>query len=108
MAPGTRKDLGFFWLGDPTSRQLVLCESAIDAISYYQLHPNALCLSTSGVRANPLWLPGLLARGYEIHCGFDADEPGDAVAAQMIALHPAVQRLRPSAHDWNDVLTSRR
>jgi hypothetical protein len=108
MASGTRKDLGFFWLGDPASRQLVLCESAIDAISYYQMHPNALCLSTSGVRVNPLWLSGLLIRGYEIHCGFDADEPGDAVAAQMIALHPAVQRLRPSAHDWNDVLTSRR
>jgi len=107
MAFGTRKDLGFFWLGAPASRQLVLCESAIDAISYYQMHPDALCLSTSGVRANPLWLPGLLARGYEIHCGFDADEPGDAVAAQMIALHPAVQRLRPSAHDWNDVLRSR-
>lgn len=108
MAPGTRKDLGFFWLGDPASRQLVLCESAIDAISYYQLHPDCLCLSTSGVRAHPAWLPALLARGYEIHCGFDADEPGDAVAAQMIALHPAVQRLRPPAHDWNDLLTSRR
>jgi len=108
MASGTRKDLGFFWLGDPASRQLVLCESASDAISYCQLHPEALCLSTSGVRADPAWLPGLLARGYEIHCGFDADEPGDAVAAQMIALHPAVQRLRPSAHDWNDLLTSRR
>jgi hypothetical protein len=106
MAPGTRKNLGFFWLGHPASRQLVLCESAIDAISYYQMHPEALCLSTSGVRAHPLWLPGLLARGYEIHCGFDADDPGDAMAAQMLALHPAVQRLRPSAHDWNDVLTS--
>jgi len=29
MASGTRKDLGFFWLGDPASRQLVLCESAV-------------------------------------------------------------------------------
>lgn len=108
MAPGTRKDLGFFWLGAPTSHQIVLCESAIDAISYYQMHPHCLCLSTSGVRANPAWLPGLIARGYEIHCAFDADEPGDAAADRMITLHPAVHRLRPSAHDWNDDLTSRR
>jgi hypothetical protein len=108
MASGTRKNLGFFWLGAPASRQLVLCESAIDAISYYQMHPDCLCLSTSGVRANPAWLPALLARGYEIHCGFDADEPGDAAADRMITLHPTVLRLRPSAHDWNDVLTSRR
>jgi hypothetical protein len=108
MAPGTRKNLGFFWLGAPASGQLVLCESAIDAISYYQMHPNWLCVSTSGVRANPVWLATLITRGYEIHCGFDADKPGDAAANRMITLHPSVRRLRPSAHDWNDVLTSRR
>jgi hypothetical protein len=106
MASGTRKNLGFFWLGAPASRTLVLCEAAIDAISYYQMNPDCLCLSTSGVRANPAWLPALLTRGYEIHCGFDADAPGDAAADRMITLHPPVQRLRPSAHDWNDVLTS--
>jgi hypothetical protein len=107
MAPGTRKNLGFFWLGAPASGQLVLCEAAIDAISYCQMHPDWLCVSTSGVRANPAWLPALITRGYEIHCGFDADKPGDAAADRMITLHPAVKRLRPSAHDWNDVLTSR-
>ena len=108
MAPGTRKDLGYFWIGAPGSQEIVLCESAIDAISCCQMHPHRICLSTSGVRANPPWLNELLARGYQIHCGFDADEPGDAAAAQMIALHPVVQRLRPPAHDWNDLLTSRR
>jgi hypothetical protein len=29
------------------------------------------------------------------------------MAAQMIALHPSLRRLRPSRHDWNDVLESR-
>jgi Toprim-like/Protein of unknown function (DUF3991) len=106
MAPGTCKDLGYFWIGAQGSRNIVLCESAIDAISCYQLHPEHICISTSGVRANPPWLRGLLARGYDIHCGFDADEPGDAAATQMIALHPVVKRLRPSAHDWNDALVS--
>jgi len=108
MAPGTRKDLGFFWIGAPSSRSIVLGESAIDAISCYQLHPEHICISTAGVRANPPWLRALLARGYQVHCGFDADSPGDAAAAQMIALHPLIKRLRPPAHDWNDALTSRR
>jgi len=108
MAPGTRKDLGFFWIGAPSSRSIVLCESAIDAISCYQMHSEHICISTAGVRANPPWLRTLLARGYQLHCGFDDDSPGDAAASQMIALHPAVQRLRPPAHDWNDALTSRR
>ena len=107
MAPGTRKDLGYFWIAAQGSREIVLCESAIDAISCFQIHPQRICISTSGVRANPRWLIGLIACGYELHCGFDADGPGDAAAARMIALHPAVHRLRPPAHDWNDALASR-
>ena len=29
------------------------------------------------------------------------------MAEQMIALHPSLRRLRPSQHDWNDILKSR-
>jgi hypothetical protein len=108
MASGSRKDLGYFWTGVPGSREIVLCESAIDAISCLQMDPQRLCISTSGVRADPPWLGPLIARGYALHCGFDADEPGDAAAARMIALHPCVRRLRPPAHDWNDALRARR
>lgn len=108
MAPGTRKDLGYFWIGVHGSREIVLCESAIDAISCFQMDRQRICISTSGVRADPPWLRGLLAHGYELHCGFDADSPGDAAATRMIALHPVVHRLRPPAHDWNDVLVSNR
>lgn len=106
MASGSNKDLGYLWIGTRASREIVLCESAIDAISCFQIHPQRICISTSGVRANPSWLSVLIAHGYIILCGFDADRPGDAAAAQMIALHPTVRRLRPPAHDWNDVLTS--
>lgn len=106
LAPGTRKDEGFFWIGTRAARDIVLCESAIDAISCFQLDPRRICLSTAGVRANPRWLPGLLARGYRVHCGFDTDEAGEEAATRMITLHQRVQRLRPPAHDWNDALTS--
>ncbi|HUY31520.1 MAG TPA: toprim domain-containing protein, partial [Pirellulales bacterium] len=82
----------------------MLCESAIDSISCFQLHPQHVCISTSGVRANPPWLRALLAAGYQIHCGFDADAHGDAAAARMTSLHGAINRLRPPDHDWNDVL----
>jgi hypothetical protein len=108
MASGTRKDLGYFWIGAMGSREIVLCESAIDAISCFQMRPECICISTAGVRADPPWLRELLAHGYQLFCGFDADLSGDAEAARMIALYPAVRRLRPPAHDWNDVLTSGR
>lgn len=104
LVGGSRKDLGYFAAGPPFSRDLILCESAIDAISCAALHPGHLCLSTSGARPNPAWLPPLLAQGARVACGFDADPTGDHMAAAMIALHPSILRLRPPLHDWNDVL----
>jgi hypothetical protein len=114
MAPGSRKNLGFFSIPAPVSisaeedpRPIILCESAIDAISCFALHPGHWCISTSGARPHPIWLPRFIAQGRAIHCGFDADDTGESMAQAMIDLHPEVQRLRPAQHDWNDLLKSR-
>ena len=114
LAPGSQKDLGCFAVPleslNPTinrSSPIVLCESAIDAISCFALYPQYCCLSTAGALPNPLWLEPLLDQAGPIYCGFDADPAGDHMAAAIIALHPAVKRLRPSAHDWNDMLKAR-
>ena len=106
MAPGSRKDLGYFSLPAPQATAVVLCESAIDAISCVALHPARLCVSTSGARPNPCWLPEFIRQGYEIYCGFDTDSTGNQMAEALIALYPGVKRLRPRQHDWNDVLQS--
>jgi hypothetical protein len=107
-APGTHKDLGFFWVGAKGSRKIVLCESAIDAISCFQLLGDCICISTSGARSDPPWLRELIARDYDISCGFDRDDPGKLAAREMIALHPSIHRLRPPAHDWNAALAASR
>ena len=114
LAPGSRKDAGYFSLpaaplpaNVAAGQPVILCESAIDAISCCAFHPGHRCLSTAGARPNPAWLTPLLDQGGPVYCGFDADPTGDAMAHAMIALHPTVQRLRPSRHDWNDVLTER-
>jgi hypothetical protein len=104
MAPGSRKDNGYFAVGPPCPHAIVLCESAIDAISCRILYPDRLCISTSGARDNPAWLPLLLARNSPTYCGFDTDATGERMAQTMIARHPAVRRLRPPCHDWNDTL----
>lgn len=108
MAPGSQRDLGYFSVQAQDARMVILCESAIDAISCWLLHSSSLCLSTSGARSNPRWLPALLSQGLAVYCGFDSDAAGDAMAKQMIALHPSLRRLRPPQHDWNDILKSRR
>jgi hypothetical protein len=104
MAAGSRKDHGFFSIASTPGQAIVLCESAIDAISCHALHPTFRCLSTSGARPNPHWLSSLLQQPLPIHCAFDADPTGDAMARRMIQLHPSIRRLRPPAKDWNDCL----
>jgi hypothetical protein len=116
LAPGTRRDAGYFWIGRRDSQRIVLCESAIDAISCFQLQlqpqqpaglgEECICISTAGVRPDAPWLRPLLARGYAIYCGFDTDEAGERACRQMIARHPSVHRLRPPQHDWNETLTA--
>lgn len=108
LAPGTRRDAGYFWIGNTSSERIVLCESAIDAISCFQLQVcgECICISTAGVRTSAPWLYPLLNRGYQIYCGFDADEAGERASCRMIARHPSLQRLQPPQHDWNETLTA--
>jgi len=63
-----------------------------------------LCVSTSGANPAPAWLPLSIAKGFEIHCGFDADQTGDTLADKMISRYPSIKRLRPIQRDWNDQL----
>ncbi len=107
MAPGSKKDLGCFYVKRSNTKKIVLCESAIDALSCFTINQGVISLSTSGVTANPAWLTTLIDKDFEIYCGFDADETGDAFAEKMTRLFPNVKRLRPIKHDWNDVLRSK-
>ena len=107
LAMGSKKDRGFFYVKNKTSQKVVLCESAIDALSYYSLAQDCIAISTAGAHPNPPWLPSLIKRGLKVFCGFDADKTGDLMAEQMKALYPAIERLRPPKHDWNDVLKHR-
>lgn len=104
MAKGSRKDLGCFYHKNGTTKKMILCESAIDALSCLILHPDCLAVSTSGANPNPAWLQLFITDGYEIFCGFDADETGDHMAQKMISIYSTVKRLRPAKHDWNDLL----
>ena len=104
MSPGSQKNQGCFYLVGTSTKKMVLCESAIDAVSCFVLHPEYTAISTSGATANPAWLQNFITKGCEIYCGFDSDRTGNMLADKMIRLYPSIKRLHPSRHDWNEVL----
>ena len=106
MVRGSRKDLGAFSVKAQKPRNIVICESAIDAISYFALHPDCIAVSTAGATSTPAWLYQLVKLNIEIICGFDDDETGNRNAGEMIKRFPGIKRLKPQKHDWNEVLVS--
>jgi len=107
MATGSRKDLGCFYIKRSHTNKMLLCESAIDALSCFTLNQDFITISTSGANPNPAWLTTFINKGFEIYCGFDADETGDRLAEKMIRRYPSIKRLRPIKHDWNEILQSK-
>ena len=106
MAPGSRKDLGAFYVSLTKTKKIIICESAIDAISYYALNSNFIAISTSGINSNPVWLPKLFNKGFKIYCGYDSDSSGNEAASKMINLYPEIKRKKAEKKDWNEVLQS--
>lgn len=101
---------GLFFIGSGQARSAAFVESAIEALSYKALHPQALVISTTG---NAVELPQrmaerLLARGVEVLAAFNADPDGDRFAARFIErLQGRARRHRPDGQkDWNLVLRS--
>jgi hypothetical protein len=111
---GVYGEKGLFAVGSRQARVAAFVESAIEALSYKALRPEALVISTTG---NAIELPqkvaqGLLARGVEVVAAFNADKDGDRFAARFIErLGGAARRERPDEQlgkDWNLVLRSER
>jgi hypothetical protein len=105
---GVKKATGF-WIRKRNSREVVIVESAIDAISFAQLHPDRICdvVSLGGVGVAQARQIAQEAKQADkiLTIGFDADTAGDQVAAGIIHEFPQTQRLVPTkGKDWNDDL----
>jgi hypothetical protein len=101
----------------PEDNRLVYCESAINALSYHQLKPDAHTRfrSTAGalgahqpdvVRADIRAMPP----GSTVILAFDNDKAGEHLAAELELLVPEaafVLSTPKTVKDWNDVLQAR-
>ncbi len=103
----------------PSDDKVVICESAIDAISYAQLAPDghARYASTGGVvgRKQLEMLTGAirgLTAGSTIVLATDADAGGDRIADQLAGVAAGAgvtcrRHTSPVGKDWNDCLKRR-
>ena len=116
FAAGGVKGL-WFSQAKATDRELVLTESAIDALSFYALHKSNFSryMSTGGALnpQQPALIRGAIEKlpaGAVVLLAFDNDEGGGKLAAEVKAVAPAgreVRRVLPdkmSGKDWNDIL----
>lgn len=117
FAKGGRKSL---WRSQsrPEDVRLVLVESAIDAMSYHQLHPDPRTRYASvGGAMSPQQCELVrvaiaeMPSGSTIVLAFDNDDAGHKLAAQVQGMGAAdrrfVRHIPPRAKDWNDYLQSR-
>jgi hypothetical protein len=116
FAAGGTKGL-WFTRTKPTDKELVLTESAIDALSFHALHKGIFTryMSTGGALnpQQPALIRGAIEKlpaGAVVLLAFDNDEGGEKIAAEVKAVAPAgreVRRVLPdkmSGKDWNDIL----
>jgi hypothetical protein len=99
--------------------ELIVAETAIDALSHYQLHPreDAVYMSTGGhVGRHQLSLlasaADKLPNGGRVRLALDSDQGGDQIyeALKGPLGKPHIQLLRDSptmAKDWNEALQAR-
>lgn len=115
LAPGSDRNSGpafFLRVGTENKKALILCESAIDAMSFAQLHPASeryeyLVASTSGVRTDAPWIEQTVKAGWDLCCAYDADPAGDDAAHELMQRYPNAERWRPEGgKDWNEVLVN--
>lgn len=114
MAPGSRRGIGFFTLAHAAPSELVVVESALDALAYRALYPASpvTIVSTAGVMpACPVLFEiakKLLIENVVI--AYDNDTAGDVAADQLmdsLAEHGLIlRRRRPWLKDWNDIVSA--
>lgn len=112
MAVGSRRGIGFFMVTHPTPIELVVVESALDALAYQALFTAsaATIISTAGVVSTCPALVNLANHlgVTDIVIAYDSDVAGDKSAELLMASLKGgcltVRRRVPCCKDWNDIL----
>lgn len=108
LAPGSKKtSLGFKINPLQKCDKVIFVESAIDALSYYEINnkPTNVCIiSTAGGNVNNVKNFIKKHKQKTYICGFDNDNAGNKMYEAIKADYPYILRELPKNKDWNDDL----
>jgi hypothetical protein len=93
---------GAFSVGVYTTKRLVVCQDAFDALSYLQLRPNdkAMIVSSAGLTVIPPFVDELSEKGWEIQISFGNHDAGRAFAKGVQENYPSVDLVFPANDSW--------
>ncbi|MCP3965834.1 MAG: hypothetical protein GY718_05690 [Lentisphaerae bacterium] len=105
MSKNSDRKNGAFSVGDVESKHIVFVESAIDALSYKQLHPEpCFVISTAGATTTPFFIEILKGLGWRMTVAYDNDEIGYQFALKFVEKYPEIEIEIPRTKDWNSDL----
>ena len=95
-----------YWAYEIGRQRAYICESAIDAISLYELiaDRDATYISIAGSVTRGRIIDRIITEYPEVILGVDNDDAGDKVAG----MYPNLQRLKPKLKDFNDDLIKKK
>jgi hypothetical protein len=93
---------GAFSVGVYTTKRLVVCQDAFDALSYLQLRQNdkAMIVSSAGLTVIPPFVDELSEKGWEIQISFGNHDAGRAFAKGVQENCPSVDLVFPANDSW--------
>lgn len=117
FATGGKRQITWTRIDDSPIKKIVICEAAIDCMSYFQLRhePGTAYLSTAGTQLNEeqreqlgQLLSKAQAQGITVALAMDKDPAGERMAAELRQIAPEgaqVVREAPGVgKDWNEAL----
>lgn len=98
---------GLFFTGISRSKVGVFVESAIDALSYEAINPNALVVSMTGSAKDSMLRTASILhdRGFKLIAAFDNDKDGERYSSWLKEEFQGVERHTPMVgKDWNEYI----
>lgn len=101
-----RYDGAFSLVGNLESKRMVVCQDAIDALSFKQLHPeySGLIISSAGVTQYPPFVDEFIEKQWNIQISFGNHDAGRAFAEKIQERLPTVDLVFPDNESWHSVL----